>query len=489
MGYSVFRLLGISDHLLTSVKRSTMNAKVKTVTYKPFPTAAKFHASNAFVRGLIGPYGSGKSVACCMEIFSRAREQRKSPDGIRRTRWAIVRNSYGELRTTTQKTWTDWFPTSHFGDIKRGSGPDTHLLRFEDCELEVLFLALDREDDGKKLLSLELTGIWFNEGREISWPIVEKSLARVGRYPARRDGGPTWHGVIMDTNPPSVRSWWYRMFEVNKPKNWEIFHQPSGVSKQAENIINLPAHYYENMSAGMDELSIRANVHGEYSFSRSGQPVFPAFKFSLHVSDDPLHPIPGNPIFVGIDVGRSPGVIFAQEQYGGRIHILSEITGSDMPAIQLAEQIKRHVAQHYEMCQIEYYADPAFTHMSQTRDESVADVLFNAGLNVYPASTNSIDLRLEAVRTLLSQLDPTGEPMMIVSPACEVLIEALVGGYHFKEEATGGGHFKDKPEKNQYSHVADALQYCLLGAGCDPRYSGTPGPVVMPKVVGRMDSF
>jgi hypothetical protein len=78
----------------------------QTISYKPFRTTAQFHASNDYIRGIMGPYGSGKSLACCMEIFSRAIDQKKSPDGIRRTRWAIVRNSYGELRSTIQKTWT-----------------------------------------------------------------------------------------------------------------------------------------------------------------------------------------------------------------------------------------------------------------------------------------------------------------------------------------------------------------------------------------------
>ncbi|MEN6455488.1 MAG: hypothetical protein ABFD10_14625, partial [Prolixibacteraceae bacterium] len=43
---------------------------------------------------------SGKSSACVMEIIRRAHEQKASPDGIRRSRWAVVRNSYGQLKDT-----------------------------------------------------------------------------------------------------------------------------------------------------------------------------------------------------------------------------------------------------------------------------------------------------------------------------------------------------------------------------------------------------
>jgi len=68
------------------------------------PTVWNFLNSDNFVRGIMGPVGSGKSYACCAEIFLRAVKQKPSPrDGIRHTRFAIIRNSYPELRTTTLK--------------------------------------------------------------------------------------------------------------------------------------------------------------------------------------------------------------------------------------------------------------------------------------------------------------------------------------------------------------------------------------------------
>ena len=33
---------------------------------------------------------------------------------------------------------------------------------------------------------------------------------RVGRYPSKEDGGPTWRGVILDTNPPDDDHYIYR---------------------------------------------------------------------------------------------------------------------------------------------------------------------------------------------------------------------------------------------------------------------------------------
>jgi len=120
------------------------------------PTVSRFMRSNAPVRGIIGPVGSGKSTGCCWEVFRHAQEQTPGPDGKRRSRWAVIRNTYRELADTTVKTWLSWFPESLVGQFNRADM--THVVRAGDVEAEVLFRALDRPQDISKLLSLELTG-------------------------------------------------------------------------------------------------------------------------------------------------------------------------------------------------------------------------------------------------------------------------------------------------------------------------------------------
>ena len=151
--------------------------------YKPDGEVLKsFMKDETFFRGIRGPVGSGKSVGCCVEVFRRALQQKKAPDGIRKSRWAIIRNTNPQLRTTTIKTWLDWFPETDWGKFT-WSVPYTHHIKKGDIDLEVIFLALDRPEDVKKLLSLELTGIWINEAREIPKSIIDACTMRVGRYP------------------------------------------------------------------------------------------------------------------------------------------------------------------------------------------------------------------------------------------------------------------------------------------------------------------
>ena len=80
--------------------------------YRAEPTLAKFHRAGMeirkgvrdsmgrelqkrqhYVRCVMGCVGSGKSVACCMDIMLRAIQQPPGPDGIRRSRIAIVPTS------------------------------------------------------------------------------------------------------------------------------------------------------------------------------------------------------------------------------------------------------------------------------------------------------------------------------------------------------------------------------------------------------------
>ena len=115
-----------------------------SLNYKPDGQVLKnFLKDNDFFRGLRGPVGSGKSVACCIEIIRRALIQQPSEDGKRKSRWAVIRNTNPQLRTTTIKTWLDWFPEEEWGRFQ-WSVPYTHKISKGDIELEVIFLALDK---------------------------------------------------------------------------------------------------------------------------------------------------------------------------------------------------------------------------------------------------------------------------------------------------------------------------------------------------------
>lgn len=461
--------------------------------YKPDGEVIKaFLKEDCFFRGIRGPVGSGKSVGCCVEVFRRALQQEKNKDGIRRSRWAIIRNTNPQLRTTTIKTWLDWFPEDQWGKF-HWSVPYTHHIKKGDIDLEVLFLALDRPEDVKKLLSLELTGIWINEAREVPKSIIDACTMRVGRFPSMREGGPSWSGVIADTNAPEEDHWWPIMSgEVPvpdhipieqarmliKPDNWEFFVQPSGMiemsdkngnvldyvpNKNAENSKNMLKSYYPNLIRGKTKSWIDVYVMNRLGSIQEGKPVYPSFVSETHVATEEIPIADGVPLYIGIDFGLTPAAVFGQK-VRGRWLIQAEIVAIDMGIVRFAEMLRQEIATRFGNLDVHIYGDPAGDFRAQTDESTPFQILRGAGLRAVPAPSNSVDLRLESVSSCLNKM-VDGKPAFLVDRRCPTLIKGFEGGYSYKRMQVSGERFDDKPDKNMYSHIHDALQYLMLGAG------------------------
>ena len=462
--------------------------------YKPDGEVLKsFMKDSTFFRGIRGPVGSGKSVGCCVEVFRRALEQDKGVDGLRKSRWAIIRNTNPQLRTTTIKTWLDWFPESDWGRF-HWSVPYTHHIKKGEIDLEVIFLALDRPEDVKKLLSLELTGIWINEAREIPKSIIDACTMRVGRYPSMRDGGPSWSGVIADTNAPEEDHWWPIMAgEVPvpdhipreqakmlvKPDNWNFFTQPCGMletkdeegeiqdykeNPKAENQKNILANYYSNLIRGKTKSWIDVYVMNRLGHIQDGKPVYPMFASEVHIAKEEI-PVAANvPVYVGIDFGLTPAAVLAQK-VRGRWFVQSEIVAIDMGIVRFAEVLRQELATRFSAAsEVIIYGDPAGDFRAQTDESTPFHILRGAGLRAYPAPSNSVDLRLETVSSQLTKM-VEGKPALLIDRRCPQLIKGFEGGYAYKRMEVSGERYADKPDKNMFSHVHDAAQYLFLGAG------------------------
>jgi hypothetical protein len=462
--------------------------------YKPEgDTLKKFMKSDDFFRGLRGPVGSGKSVACCIEIFRRSLLQQKNAEGKRKSRWAVIRNTNPQLRTTTIKTWLDWFPEDTWGNFA-WSVPYTHRILVGELDIEVIFLALDRPEDVKKLLSLELTGVWVNEAREIPKSIIDACTMRVGRFPSMREGGASWYGVIADTNAPEEDHWWPIMaadvpvpdhisrdeaLMLIKPDNWSFYTQPPALlenkgkdgfitgyedNKKSENKKNLTEKYYENIIRGKTKGWIDVYVLNKLGSIEEGKPVYHSFKEELHITKNKIDLIPGQPIWIGVDFGLTPAAVFGQRTTTGKWNIINELVCFEMGVIRFSELLRGEIAKLYKGYEVMIYGDPAGDFRSQTDERTPFQIMRNCGLKAIPAPSNDVALRIEAVDSTLSRL-VDGSPGFNMSTDCINLKKGFNGGYHYRRLQVSGDRYDEKPLKNRYSHVHDALQYLMMGAG------------------------
>jgi hypothetical protein len=464
------------------------------ISYKAPPTIARFMASPAFYRGLMGPVGSGKSSACCVELLHRAMAQAADPSGVRRSRLAILRNTYRELKDTTLNTWLAWLPEERFGPFNHSDM--THRMRIilpdgSRAESEVLFRALDRPQDARRLLSLELTGAWINEARELPLCVVEALGDRVERFPARRDGGCTWAGVIMDTNPPDLDHWWRTLAEETRPEGWAFFRQPGGIvehdgtflpNPDAENLANLAPRFYERRMAGKSPAHVRVYYCAQYGFTQDGMPVYPEFVRERHVAQRELAPAPGLPLTAGLDFGLTPAASIGQRLPDGRWLILDELVSQDMGMLRFAGLLKQLLDERYPEHDVQIWGDPAGSQRAQTDERTPFDILRAAGLTARPAPTNDPLLRRESVAAALAR-DIDGRPGLLLSPRCRTLISGMAGAWRYRRLLVAGeARYENSPEKSRFSHVCEAAQYMLAGAG-EGRRLLTPssGPADQPR--------
>jgi hypothetical protein len=117
-----------------------------------------------------------------------------------------------------------------------------------------------------------------------------------------------------------------------------------------------------------------------------------------------------------------------------------------------------HVAGHRYGDDLQIIGDPAGDQRASTDKQTPFDILRRTGWNARKAPSNAPALRWEAVRgTLMEMRD--GQPRFFMDPSCAHLHKGFMNDYVYDKAG------KADKIKSSTSHVHDALQYALLGAG------------------------
>jgi len=337
--------------------------------------------------------------------------------------------------------------------------------------------------------------VWVKVARELSLTGVKAAFSRTGRHKQKSDAPMRLAGMIMDTNPPDTDHWWYKMAEERPDKwdddgklidsNWEFFRQPGALipirnangrisgweaNPAAENVQNhqLGYQYWLRLTEGSDIDWILVHCCGEYGNVFSGKPVYlHAFNDAQHVSTRPLGMFRGLPILLGWDFGLTPACVICQIAPSGQLRVLRELVCERGGIKQFAgDAVKPMLAQCFPGMTVESIGDPAGVAGAQADIElSPLAMLAQMGIPTRPAPTNDFGVRRQMVMDRLFRTVDMGKPSLLIDPSCKMIIEGFRGGYHFERvQVTGEDRYKDKPAKNKWSHVADALQYAVSGA-------------------------
>lgn len=495
---------------------------IEDFKYIPSPTGYKFHESDAFLKLVVGPYGSGKTCMIMNDAKYYCLSQAPASDGVRYTRIGVVRGTYPELISTTRNSIIEVFP-KQFGTVRSGGapifghyrfpvgdGPYDYLTTGEPwhkgygtfVDVEFTLQALQTAQDAEKVKSANWTFAIVNEATSVDFEIIAAIMGRVGRYPIEDLGGCSWAGLLIDTNQPPQGHYLLNMM-AHPESSWEIFHQPPAAFKHvdangnityelnenAENLRNLGAKkkpddfdtwdadkqekflrdkgvdYYRNQIQTFLKEGRQDKIDSLFCMldvpMKDGKPVFPMFNLDTHVAQKDIEPEPYKPVIVGYDTsGIHPACVFIQE-IQGKWTVLDELYGDGLGMQAFIETaLVPLCASRYCNCELIVSCDPANAKDSYT-GLSPSQHLEEHGFRVYMPRTNDPKTRINAVDSLLNKV----QGGFLVSPRCRLLVSAMQGGYRYKKLRLVGSiedAYDPKPEKNTYSHIADALQYACM---------------------------
>lgn len=458
----------------------------KILPYIPSNTGLAFgrilESRDVFVGGIMGPYGSGKSTMCMHLVVKHACSMPVWSNGRRRARWAFIRNTSGELYSTTLKTWLAWF--GELGDIRSHQKPIlTYEHTFSDgkglVELEILFMALDRPQDIRKLKSIELTGVYLNEMCELPQDVLSHCKGRInGRYPSLafcKD--PYWSGVIFDTNPPDEDHWIKRYFVDEPVERYKLFTQPPGLlinedgkyipNPDADNFVNFKEKdYYVTMATGQREGFIKVFCQGYFGLVEDGKRVYDEYNDDFHSANEVAY-LADLPIHLGWDFGLTPACVVFQVTARGQLRIIREYVSDRIGIRNFAKLVViPSLKMNYPGFKLGFSdGDPAGLSADTIVEElSCIGELNNLGIITEAASTNDPAIRHSAVRFFLSSVID-GTPALLVDRVnAPVLRKGFVSGYVFRRLRINSSEerYSDHPDKNSFSHPHDALQYGAL---------------------------
>jgi len=477
------------------------------------PVSEAFIRDESLICAIMGPYGSAKTTSCIRKIVQSPRLQNAVIENgrkVRRVRWCVVRDTYGQLETNVLNSWWTWFPKTKDNwngrEMVHRAAFDVVMLNGEPperWEIETYFRAMGDQKAEDVLKGLELTGLWLNEVDTLDKGVIRFGLPRTGRYPSAAHGGCQYRAVIADFNAPDIDNWTYdllvgRKLPIDEDLERQLrerlgprfnigFHrQPGGRSAdpEPENIRNLPEGYYESLMMGLTANDIRRFVDNEFGAVRNGQPVYPEYNDKIHCAEG-MAALPGLPVSLAVDGGSTPAAVFGQIDDLGRMRWTSEVVVFLDDAKGGLEQMGpetfgricgEHWLERYARCRFGgAVGDPAAWY-GEARDDYGWVKLFWKGfreavggkardwkIKPAPCKGNRLPERLEAVRRPLTKMIG-GQPALMISDACSMLRRGFNNGYVIvrSQLSNGSGRWSDKPLKNDYSHVHDAGQYLAL---------------------------
>lgn len=463
----------------------------------------RFHESTAYTRLVAGPYGSGKTTACAVaEPFFTGMVQRVDRQGRRTATVGVLRDTYRNLYKTTISDWLMWVPKDFGNFVGSDDRPAQHDLTFDapfvdgtpgmgPVDLRVQFQALGTNSVEAVCDGWALMGAFVDAATTV--PI--EALGYLGGR-AKRGGSKEFRvsrGVWAGFNKPSEDHPLYEMCvenaEHHERDDIEFFDQPSGildggppyiVNPDADNAAFLDDDYYSVIAKGRNENWVNRFCRNEWGNSFSGQPIFGSLDLKTIFMPTEVEPDVGDELILGLDGGGTPAAVVMGRTRSGRRIIYAEVVITDPTdpkgkrlmtgagPTRFAEAISDTLSSRFARQRVTIgWGDPAAFYGADREKgeysfmEKVSNLL---KIPVQPTVSNELDLRLDAVRTLLNKINAHDQRRdLAINPSCRFLRRGFGGDYKWSKADPLQPTKKLGKQNTASSHVMDAAGYAILG--------------------------
>lgn len=377
--------------------------------------------------------------------------------------WMSVRDTHTSHRLTTVRTLQHgWWggiwrieQDQHVA-IARVNGQDlihVDLLGVEDRG------AIDR-------LRMEVVGVHFDEVAPVSVLLSSSGISSEAWAIALTSQrlASHCHPAAITTNLPDEDHWSWQDFVAQPRPGTACFRIPPGESASAAQ-----REEWARALEGRPDL-LRRLLTGEPGGIALGPQVAESFKSDLHVAKERLHPIPGEPLFLGQDFGHTPATIIGQP-WRGAIRIYAALPCE-----------RGGVRQHYDGSVIPWLTthapwalrgentllrgcyDPAGQTGEQTDIEAnpIGTIERMIG-GIWEPGPVKWEARKHCLLSALNRHAAPGVPAVQIDPVDgRPLIQALAGRWYYPQDRLGNVS-RDLPKKPNHPHedLGDAFIYLL----------------------------
>ena len=415
------------------------------ISFRANPVQRAFITSQAKADLFAARMGEGKSAALCWACFHHTQQ---NPGA----RWAFIRDTWENLRDTTQKEFFEWFPPGVCGEYLASA--KTYRWRIGEMRGEVQWLGMDDPKDASKLQSRALGAFAMDEPAPaaesggIAEFIFTTALSRL------RQKGMKWYAAKLAENNPDETHWTYTRFAVPGTPGFRLWQ-----TQQPENLENLPEDYYAGLEVayrGRDDLIDRF-VRGLFGFQRKGRPVTPAWNEKMHLKPM-IHPDPKAMLHLLWDFGLTPVCTITQLPVSGHWNFIECLQGEDTDLESHIDQtVLPRLTARYEGYEWDHTIDPAGSYRDQTTGARPAGALRKMlGGSVHLGAERPED-GIQPLNHVLSLMRNQSGLVQVSKELAAPIYLAFRGGWHYPVRS--GGVIGDKPVKDEYSHPGDTARY------------------------------